>query len=65
LDGKIYSGQWKNDQMNGNGVIYFPNKSKRVGKWINGKKNGMFIFRFKGKSIKEQWKDGVMEEKEK
>jgi len=51
--------------MNGNGVIYFPNKSKRVGKWINGKKNGMFIFRFKGKSIKEQWKDGVMEEKEK
>ena len=37
-DGKKYEGEWKDDKKNGQGTETFPNGSKYVGEFKNGKR---------------------------
>jgi hypothetical protein len=45
-DGQKYTGEWKNDQSNGQGVRTYPNGDKYVGEYKDGKRNGQGTFTF-------------------
>jgi hypothetical protein len=36
----VYKGEWKNEKLNGLGVMTYPDGHKYVGEWKNGKYNG-------------------------
>lgn len=35
-DGTIYKGRWKKNEMNGHGVMTYPNGKVYKGRWVNG-----------------------------
>ena len=37
---RVYKGEWKNEKLNGLGVMTYPDGHKYVGEWKNGKYNG-------------------------
>ena len=43
---RVYKGEWKNEKLNGLGVMTYPDGHKYVGEWKNGKRNGQGTFTF-------------------
>jgi len=43
---RVYKGEWKNEKLNGLGVITFPDGGKYEGEWKGGKKNGQGTFTY-------------------
>ena len=67
INNQTYIGQWKNDKMEGEGVLYFENGEFYKGSIINGKKqsyNGEYYY-FNGNKYIGEWendkKDGYGE----
>lgn len=50
--GYKYVGQWKNDQMNGHGIMFYPNGDTYIGEYKKSKKHGVGIYK---------WRNGVKE----
>jgi len=46
-NGAVYTGEYENDLPHGTGEFEYENK-KLIGKWVNGKKHGNFIYRVIG-----------------
>lgn len=43
-DGRVYSGEWKNNKMEGRGVFTWPDGRRYEGEYIDDKKEGKGIF---------------------
>ena len=57
-DGRVYLGQYKNNDKHGYGVFKLPNGCLHFGHWKNGRGHGLGTFR-KGKKTKYAlWEDG-------
>ena len=58
-DGRVYRGQFMNDQKHGQGVYQWPNGKKMEGTWANGKQDGQARFtNSKGESRVGIWENG-------
>jgi len=57
---RVYKGEWKNEKLNGLGVMTYPDGGKYVGRWKDDKRNGQGTYTFPdgGKYVGE-WKDGI------
>lgn len=57
-------GDFRNDQMNGEGTIFFKNGSQFTGNFLDGKKNGKGFYRdHNGVSWEETWVMNILESK--
>ena len=57
---RVYKGEWKNEKLNGLGVMTYPDGHKYVGEWKNGKYNGQGTFSWSnGNKYVGEFKDGV------
>ncbi|MCQ2818890.1 MAG: hypothetical protein MJ252_16615 [archaeon] len=55
---KLYTGDWKNNQKEGQGIYFYKDGSCYDGEWKNSKRNGKGLMFYKNKDIYEgQWKD--------
>ena len=56
---RVYKGEWKNEKLNGLGVMTYPDGHKYVGEWKNGKYNGQGTFSWSnGNKYVGEFKDG-------
>jgi hypothetical protein len=54
--GKIYEGEWENDAKYGRGLEIFPNGNRYEGCFVNGKPEGMGVFKWANGEIYDgQW----------
>ncbi|KAL5496618.1 hypothetical protein EMCRGX_G012936 [Ephydatia muelleri] len=44
VDGLVYTGQWKNDKMNGKGEVKYTTKATYVGDFVDNECHGMGIY---------------------
>ena len=59
----VFNGNYKNDERNGNGTLYFEDGGEINGKWINGilnDDNATYIFPNKKSKFVGKWKNGDM-----
>jgi hypothetical protein len=55
---RVYKGEWKNENLNGLGVMTYPDGHKYVGEWKNGKYNGQGTSTYPdGGKYVGRWKD--------
>ena len=55
---RVYKGEWKNEKLNGLGVMTYPDGHKYVGEWKNGKYNGQGTSTYPdGQKYVGRWKD--------
>eukprot|EP00347_Sterkiella_histriomuscorum_P018419 403345580 len=60
--GSIYSGEFKDGELNGYGILIYSNGNIYEGEWANDKRNGLGTFIIKdGGTYVGQWKDGLKE----
>jgi hypothetical protein len=43
-NGQIYDGEFKSDDCNGNGTLYYPDGKRFEGPWKDGKKHGKGLY---------------------
>ena len=56
---RVYKGEWKNEKLNGLGVMTYPDGHKYVGEWKNGKVHGQGEFTWSnGDKYEGEWKKG-------
>jgi len=56
---RVYKGEWKNEKLNGLGVMTYPDGHKYVGEFKNGKQHGQGIFTTpSGNKYVGEFKDG-------
>jgi len=56
--GYTFYGTYKNDERHGLGVAIYPDEGNHIGNWVEGKREGMFVFTRKGYSSTRLWKNG-------
>lgn len=65
VNGDIYKGQFKNDEMHGFGIMSYANGDTYKGKWVNGQRHGEGTMTYANNSkyleYKGSWKNGVFE----
>jgi cell division septation protein DedD len=58
-DGRIYEGQWKDENRNGQGTMSFPDGGRLVGQWKDGRFSGHGTMIYSFGIYEGQWKDGM------
>ena len=57
-DGAIYTGEWEEEQVNGQGTFTWPDGRKYVGEWKGGRRNGRGTITWAdGRKYVGEWKD--------
>ena len=57
-DGTVIAGTWKNDYLNGQGTVIYPNRDRYAGTFKNDKRNGGGTYRFRnGDTYRGKWKN--------
>ena len=60
-DGTVIAGTWKNDYLNGQGTVIYPNRDRYAGTFKNDKRNGGGTYRFRnGDTYRGKWKNDKM-----
>jgi hypothetical protein len=58
VNGRMYEGEWKDDQKSGQGVCTWPSGSRYEGEWKDGKQSGQGLYTFpNGQWCEGEWKD--------
>jgi len=59
-NGRVYEGKLKNGKPHGDGVETFPDNSKFIGRWLEGKRHGNFLYiEPDGDTIRQVFKEGI------
>lgn len=59
-DGKMYEGEFKNDECHGKGTLYYPDGKRFEGDWKEGKKHGSGHYHWpNGQRFNVFYQDGV------